>query len=448
VDSLEMMEARTRDISARSVTDARWTIGDLTAALPPHAALVDLFRVDSSRAGPKYVAFVFDEHGYNALIDLGETTPIDSMIAGYRFRIDQISSSTGSARAKSLRFLKSQARALYDLLWRPLESAVGEARMVFIAPEGKLHLMPFTVLVDEEGKYVIERYKVHHLAAGRDILRLTDEHIRAAQRLLALGDPDFDAPAIKEEMDLSGTPILANGAAVPPQSLRSVFDAVRGLGVSRLPGTGTEVRAIASHDDRAVVLTGRKASEENFKRLAPQFGRIHLATHGFSLREAPMFGHTVSRPVENPLLQTGLYLAGANRRASAIDTTGTEDGVLTALEVAELDLRATGLVVLSACETGIGRVETGEGVYDMRRAFHAAGVRTVIGSLWKVPDEETATLFRQFYSGSGENCAERMQRAAVSRIREARKRGRPADPSAWGAFVATGEWRIPARPRP
>ena len=194
-----------------------------------------------------------------------------------------------------------------------------------------------------------------------------------------------------------------------------------------------------------MVLKGAAASEENLKRIAPLSRRIHLATHGFVANRllVPSGEYAEWYSLENPLLLSGLYLAGSNLVSAVTDQTQGEDGVLTALEVAGLDLRGTDLVVLSGCETGLGTIEQGEGVFGLRRAFQMAGAKTVISSLWAVPDAETVTFMKAVYSSHATTYPELMQNAALQRIREARRRGRPVDPFIWGAFVATGDWRIP-----
>jgi CHAT domain-containing protein len=169
---------------------------------------------------------------------------------------------------------------------------------------------------------------------------------------------------------------------------------------------------------------------------------IHLATHGFYL-ESGCLPETNGTTVlgENPLLQSGLLLAGANLHGEGAREAGGEDGILTALEVSAMDLHGTELVVLSACETGLGKVEQGEGVYGLRRAFQMAGAGTVVSSLWQVPDMESMRFMKSLYSMSSETYPELMQKVALQRISEARLRGRPTHPFTWGAFVATGEWK-------
>jgi CHAT domain-containing protein len=209
-----------------------------------------------------------------------------------------------------------------------------------------------------------------------------------------------------------------------------------------------------------VVATGGAADEATFKRLAPGRRVIHLATHGFflDLRCAPggeggtrgVMGlvpaasgpEPSSPPGENPLLLSGLALAGANLRDQA--EAGDEDGVLTADEIAALDLSGTEWAVLSACGTGLGEVAAGEGVLGLRRAFLAAGTRTVFTSLWSVRDKPTrewmAALYRhRLLDGAG--TAEAARAASLDLLRSRRAQGRSTHPFEWAAFLAAGDWR-------
>jgi CHAT domain-containing protein len=145
---------------------------------------------------------------------------------------------------------------------------------------------------------------------------------------------------------------------------------------------------------------------------------------------------------ESPLIHSGLVLAGANRRASL--AAGAEDGILTAEEVASLDLHGVEWVVLSACETGIGEVRRGEGVFGLRRAFEVSGARTLIMSLWSVDDQTTAHWMRSLYSsrlGDGMGTAEAIRAVQIQWLQQVRASGSSTHPFAWGAFVAVGDWR-------
>jgi CHAT domain-containing protein len=219
------------------------------------------------------------------------------------------------------------------------------------------------------------------------------------------------------------------------------------------------------------VLRRDQATEAAVRKEAPQHRWLHFATHGFfapkELRSAlaPDPKRAKSGAVPglldregvagfHPLLLSGLVLAGANRPPEP----GQDDGILTALEVAELDLRHVELAVLSACETGLGEVAGGEGVLGLQRAFQAAGARSTVTSLWQVPDQATRALMERFYAGLWDRKRplgklEALRQAQLWLLREGPTRGlavvstepsagpRRAPPFYWAAFVLSGDWR-------
>ncbi len=292
----------------------------------------------------------------------------------------------------------------------PVRPLLGEATHLLLSPDGQLNLVPFAALVDEQNHYLVETYTLTHLTTGRDLLRLQTV-APSRQPPVVLANPNYDTA------DPSGAPSIT--ASPRPQDNppgRRVADRsgdIAELRFGPLPGTAREVQAIAPLlPDTAIILTEAAATENALKQVqAPSI--LHIATHGFFLDDVEFvppgsprgeielvsaapgsFAADGERPTstENPLLRSGLALAGFNRRDS-----GGEDGVFTALEAAGLDLRGTRLVVLSACETGVGDVANGEGVYGLRRAFAIAGAESQLMSLWKVDDEGTADLMAQYY---------------------------------------------------
>ncbi|MGH7888961.1 MAG: CHAT domain-containing protein, partial [Thermodesulfobacteriota bacterium] len=133
--------------------------------------------------------------------------------------------------------------------------------------------------------------------------------------------------------------------------------------------------------------------------------------------------------------------AGANLHGRGADSVGAEDGILTAEEISSLDLYGTQMAVLSACETGLGEVMQGEGVYGLRRAFQMAGAKTVISALWKVPDLITAETVGKLYNQDGKNISEKLRDLQLAQINKLRKKGDPDHPYSWGAFIALGDWK-------
>jgi len=187
------------------------------------------------------------------------------------------------------------------------------------------------------------------------------------------------------------------------------------------------------------VLSGAEALEETVKAVrGPRL--LHLATHGFFLVDQRRGDEETQAGLEDPLLRSGVLLAGASRTLAGAPPSGLEDGVLTAYEAATLDLHGTELVTLSACETGLGDIRNGEGVFGLRRSFQVAGAQAVLMSLWAVPDRETQELMALFYDEwlAGHDKHDALRRAQGALRRMVQKRYGQDLPYYWGAFVLVG----------
>jgi CHAT domain-containing protein len=261
-----------------------------------------------------------------------------------------------------------------------------------------------------------------------------------------MGDPDFDIGT-----DEIGS-ILRNLSLSDIQqesALKRSAD-MRSLHFNRLPGTREEVATIVKllGEQGAVLYTGKEALEEILKSVdTPRI--IHLATHGFFLNDQDLSAFVDERGlrnigypkssaknmrIENPLLRSGIALAGAN---SALKTTNQNDGIVTAEKILGLRLRGTDMVVLSACDTGVGEVKSGEGVFGLRRAFTQAGAKSMVMSMWSVPDRETKELMIEFYkniqSGKMNRC-QALREAALTEMAITKRRYGSTNPLYWGAL--------------
>jgi CHAT domain-containing protein len=223
-----------------------------------------------------------------------------------------------------------------------------------------------------------------------------------------------------------------------------------------LPASAREAETILkiwrqTHLGPELRLSGRAATEAALKQRAAGTRVLHLATHGFFLGGrcasaiAGQGDHTIMatrNAGENPLLLAGFALTGANQRQAVGHD--EEDGILTAEEVAALDLQGVEWAVLSACDTGVGEVRAGEGVFGLRRAFQVAGARTVIMSLWPVDDEDTRRWMTGLYErrfARGLGTMEALRESTLDELRRRRKAGLSTHPFYWGGFIAAGEWR-------
>jgi CHAT domain-containing protein/Tfp pilus assembly protein PilF len=538
------------------------TLATVQAALPTDSALVEFAyftpldpKTENSKPS-RYLAYLLPAQGQPKWVDLGEASLIDRAVNAWRKAL----------RDPTRLDVKRLARTIDEIVMQPVRSLLsempGEARRLLIAPDGLLNLIPFAALVDEQNRYLIERYSISYLTCGRDLLRLqTSEPSKGAT--LVVANPDFGRFAT----------IAMRGGRSSGKSRnqsRSQID-LRQIFFQPLPATEDEALAIKALHPHATVLQREDATEAALKQASrPQI--LHIATHGFflnyhgpprtkdtplriassaqttgytlqleatpaletaqetvkrlwtqgvdayiikssvkgkgtffrvrvgnfpSLAEANKYGAdlqekksandlfvaryeppqedlielaptipgaltklanststptppTNSQPakespsglrlskfvaqVKDPLLRSGLALAGANHGKS-----GDDDGVLTALEAAYLDLLGTKLVVLSACDTGVGEVKNGEGVQGLRRALVLAGSESQVMSLWPVSDEATKDLMIPYYKAlqQGEGRGEGLRQVQLRMLRGRKDRRHPFY---WAAFIQSGEW--------
>jgi tetratricopeptide (TPR) repeat protein len=339
----------------------------------------------------------------------------------------------------------------YELIWKPLEKALAGKTRIYLSPDGVLNELPLGIIPAPDGKLQMEKYDLRLLSSTRDILRSTPP--RAAATALLVGDPVFD---LSEEQQLAAMQKLAMPQKETPvlMSVLSPNDRSRDLGsgstLPRLPGTGAEVSAIAQLMRERQWKTNVFTGELALKRVVEQASNprvVHLATHGFFLRDQQIktnqlgMAASLSSGLEDPMLRSGLYFAGADRTLAGKPSTQVDNGVLTAMEAGSLNLRGTELVVLSACNTGQGDVKNGEGVFGLRRALQEAGAQAVLMSLWSVPDKETLELMKRFYTKwlAGMEIHQALKEAQLEMREQVRKNHDGQDlPYYWGAFVLVG----------
>ncbi len=417
----------------------------VASQLAPGTALVEFMRYEhctslNSRE-PRYLAVVVKSNGKAAAYTLGSVAEIDSAVAKYRRHMANV-------RALNVDEYTALCYDLYRLIWQPFEIQVSGLNAVFLSPDGALCLVSFAGLKSPDGDYLIERSPIHYVASGRDLVR--EEQVTAVKGsgLLALGDPDYDAtPAVRsgksEQSSMLGT---VGGMMGLTRGGTSSCRALRDMVVGRLPATRAEVDEVAArwksaNPEPATELFDAQATEDAFKKQSPGSRVLHLATHGYYISNECKPDKATNVTIgESPLLQSGLFFAGANLKGAGAAEAGVEDGTLTAEEVAGLNLSSTELVVLSACETGLGEVRTGEGVFGLRRAFQMAGAKTVISALWPVDDKSTAELMGSLFASHDGNLYDAMRKSALEAIKSRRAAGKSDHPFYWAGFIATGDW--------
>ena len=376
------------------------TLEGIQKLIPADAALVEIVRYqpynpkNDSFGIPRYAVYILYPNGDIKAKDLGEAKPIDDKLIYFRDNL---------ADAETpLPQLQKSARQLDETLMQPIRQLLGDTKTILLSPDAGLNLIPFEALVDENNQYLVENYHITYLTSGRDLLRLKDK-FASQQSPLIVADPFYgkagEKVALTRSIDLS----------------EFTFPG--------LPGTEQEAKAIKNILPQSTVLTGYQATENAVKQVK-KTNILHIATHGFFKPE--------SNVLENPLLRSGLVLAGVKIGQSAGD-----DGVLTALETTNLNLVGTKLVVLSACDTGKGDIKIGQGVYGLRRALVIAGSESQLISLWKVSDDATKDLMVAYYGRlqKGEGRSEALRQIQLGMLKGEKQK----HPFYWASFIPSGD---------
>ncbi|MEM8613056.1 MAG: tetratricopeptide repeat protein [Cyanobacteria bacterium P01_H01_bin.105] len=453
ISSLQQdLQAQEKNLARRS-DEFRSTITPVTIEavqdqLPNDTVLVEFFRyiplkLDSpsnqQNGNPRYAAYLLDSQGNLQAVDIGEAAEIDKLVAKVI---------RGILRNRPINMTKRLAHELEQQLIGPLRPFLRNNKKIRISPDGQLNLLPFEVLVDEQQRYLVETYEFTYLSAGRELLQRQDNITASRKPSVLIANPDYEATN------------LAAADRVSNHSDNRSSKLMANLRFAPLPGTAEEAEEITKRFPEFQLFTQSQATEEIVKQLESPWV-LHLATHGFFFPnvcsvERPEFSDlnlrcptvnkntlTSIRTIENPLLRSGLALAGVNSPQAE-----GEDGILTALEVSGLDLKDTEMVVLSACETGLGDIANGEGVYGLRRAFALAGSKSQLISLWQVDDIATKDLMVNYYrlleQGNGRSEALRQIQLAMIKgdLRQAgdeSELGVYSHPFYWAAFILSGE---------
>jgi CHAT domain-containing protein/tetratricopeptide (TPR) repeat protein len=445
------------------------TLESVRTSLPDGAVLVDYLEYWHSEPPPKdrpgklqgegrLAAFLLRREGEVERFELGPIEPISAAIDVWR-------KSWGSGEEGP-----SAANTLREKLWAPLEPSLKDAKLVLLSPDGSLGKLPLGALPGEDPKrYLIEDFPIAMIGSPQELVWIADEPLnrKRAGNLLVLGDVDYQSrgasqPESQPAKDFDK--LAGNHRSPAPRGTRD------GLSFAPLPGTAGEIATIEKlyqdtfRDQGLLALEKQRATTAAVREAAPGYAYLHLATHGFfappevrsaldrqlDVRQAGGEKFAISQSLSgyHPNLLSGLAFAGANRPGA------DDDGILTAQDVEALDLSGTRLVVLSACETGLGQVAGGEGLLGLQRAFAAAGARTVVASMWKIDDAVTRDLMERFYSNLWDKemgKLEALREAQLWALKERGPRGlelldkpeasKRLPPRYWAAFVLSGDWR-------
>lgn len=387
------------------------TIAELKKSLPADAVYVDIFRLavpDAASAetgSPHYVAWLVPPASKRTIrvVDLGPADQIDQMVGQLQREMGEALKEIKEIgeREAALEWRRA-AKPLAEAFFGPMQDELKDAKELIVSPDGALWLVSLDSLPLNDDRYAAEDFCIRYVLSGRDLLR-TASSAKTSGNAVVFANPDFDSVDAKASNELSANRGRAAGANKIPR-------------FSRLAATESEATAI--FDNLAIyskttprLVLDREATEEAVKTIQRPTALV-LCTHGFFLPDQQVpkrdaFENVIlptdiqslrdadGNRLENPLLRCGVALAGCNRRDELGPT--TDDGLLTGLEVLGLDLTGTQLVVLSACETGVGEPRIGEGVASLRHAFLLAGAECVVSTLWSVESLETARFGNLFF---------------------------------------------------
>lgn len=339
-----------------------------------------------------------------------------------------------------------------DLVWKPLEQELVGVRNVYFAPSGELHRIGIEYLPINKMERICDAYTLHRLSSTRQLAVIQDEIY--GKTTILYGGINYDEKSSITQtnfvpVDESVLRSFFSRANVDSLSLRSSFD--------YLEGTKRETDMIAEgmrlHSVPYIYYSGIDGSEESFKQLnGTKPKTIHIATHGFYFMESEAEKTRSHRPEmtfmtermqktgrligDKSMTRSGLLLSGCNRafRHEQIPET-EEDGILTAQEISMLDLRGLDLVVLSACQTGLGEVISGEGVFGLQRGFKKAGAKTILMSLHKVDDKATQILMVEFYKNLMRGKSKHQSLKDAQKYLREVDNGKYDDPKYWAAFI-------------
>lgn len=447
LDSLERELALGKG-SLRNESPAMVAVARINAMLGAGAMAIEytrfsLFSGDMETSSPWYAAIVLERGRAPRLYFPGSARTVDSQISRYSHHMKEIMQQTGLPSTADLAAYGEIVRPLTGALLPNNQAALPRYNRLIVSPDDALYALSFAGLPMGAGAYLSESILVTYASHLRGQIASTAEP--RGSTLLSIGGPTFDS--LPQPIEIAAASVDGVEQDESTHFLRSLSAhcSILSEGAADLPSARREAHRVAEiwssrMGYRSNVRVGSLATEQYLKAFAGAYGCIHLATHGFSLPSECISGTSVTGddlPERNQLLRTGLCLAGINIRANRAVDDRSDDGLLTAYEIAVLDLRPVSLVVLSACESGASKGRAGEGVYGLRRAFEIAGVETIVSSLWDVDDRRTNRFMTTFYSGMCDSIsvARALQQAQLAELKLLRTNKRVDHPALWAPFV-------------
>ncbi|UOQ66801.1 CHAT domain-containing protein [Hymenobacter volaticus] len=404
-------------IAHKRSTKTTITLDSVRRWLPPNSGVLEFvlykpYNLDAKGltqvwGEPRYEGFFMNKSGAITSYSLGSVASIDSLIIAWRSALKDPDNSS----------VDSLGRTVYQKVIAPLMPNVSSMQHLFISPDGLINTIPFASLIDNNNRFLIDNYTISYLENSRElanIIKKTGVNIKTTEPVI-VANPSF---------------------TISPKTVRE-----DSLNWTNLIHTSAEANSIKKIVPSAILYTKQDANESQIKKIAnPAF--LHIATHGY-ISPIPVNDNNEKlihdyddlrlkkREWDNPMYKSGLVLAGANDSYKI-----GNDGYLTAAELATIDLRGTELVTLSACETGLGTLTNGEGVYGLKRALFIAGAKNIVVSLWQVSDSATTLLMNSFYTylRKGEGVAKALRLAQI----EMKNNSSFNHPYYWAGFSVFG----------
>ncbi len=453
-----------------STTVVPWqSLADLQQSIPDNAVFVDILRFVPTKfdnatravvvAPSHYVAWIVSsqKHQTVRVVDLGEAEAIDAQVLEIRHRFQETSDRKeidrlGGEDAVATK-LNLQLRELANQIYAPIAPFLNGKEQLLLSPDKSLWLAPWSALpVDDKGTVLLEKVAIRFVNCGRQLVSPIGTPI--TNSCFVVGDPAFDAEVFTDR---------ANSKNIPGKSLslgrywQMPFQPLRGR--SSEPSEIASILSVNKKLSTNLLLDAQANEREILKIVSPRV--LCFVTHGVFLADPPQVtvndpvpmlqGDTRSKsmmrmapvqsevdPSMNPLLRCGLILAGGNR--SKTSSSSLDDGILTGLEVLNMDLKGTEVVVLAACDSAVGEIPNGEGVSGLQQAFHLAGARYVVGTLWSVDDLETQILTKQFFQRlvAGDAPPDALRNAQLQWIRDRRANIGTPHPAFWSGLTISG----------
>ena len=449
-NSLEKQLSSESGAFSETFVQKKLTWRDIQKKLKPGEAAIEIIRFRDFT--PDSAGVFTDEVYYAALVVDSNTKDHPEMVL---MRNGRLLETRYLSNYRNAIQYKVEEGETYRMFWRPIANKLKGIDKIYFSPDGVFNQISlYTLKNPDTENFIIDEVEIRLLTNTRDLLAVNSNKGESGPSYL-FGYPNYNMGIMDEQINSEddNEERRMRGSAIDVQELTRGGSFPRGLRgnllryvstnnlLALLPGTQVEVRMIDSLyqgiKKETVTYTDNEALEENIKKVrSPEV--LHIATHGFFLENNTEGVEEADSYIENPLLRSGLILAGANsfiiagQISDSLDL--SEDGILTAYEAMNLNLDNTDLVVLSACETGLGEVKNGEGVYGMQRAFQVAGADAIIMSMWTVDDAATQELMTNFYEAWLKGSTK--QEAFITAQKKLKEKWEY--PYYWGAFVMVG----------